>query len=417
MVGAVLLCCAFLAGRLVTSPWEEAHENSERTVQVTAPVVRDELALPEVVLTGTVTLGDSLSVLPAPTGEGLSQVVTGVHVSAGDVVGSGDLLVEISDRPLVALHLAFPLFRDLHVGDTGSDVRAVQEALVRAGLFRGSADGVFGARTAIAVSELYRHAGAAPPPASSEATENLADLEAQVADRDAARAPQTGDDGVPLPVTPLTAGDKALDARLAAARDAAGPWVPMAEIVALTSVTMTVLSVAPVGTVLGDDVGPVTTLRGEGATARFRAGLADAPVFALGARAVVTAVDGTGGSATGEVVSVSDFAEPDEVEVVPGYDVVVQMDEPGGLADGSRVAVSPDVEVLTQEGLVVPILAVREDSEGTYVLVAELAPAGTASEPTPHRVAVSPGLQRDGMVIVEGDALDEGDRVVIGAAR
>lgn len=416
MVGAVLLCCAFLAGRLVTSPWEEAYENSERTVQVTAPVVRDELALPEVVLTGTVTLGDSLAVLPSPTGEGLSQVVTSVHVSAGDVVRSGDLLVEVSDRPLVALRLAFPLFRDLHVGDSGSDVRAVQEALAGAGLLGGTADGVFGARTAAAVIELYRSAGAIPPPVSSEATENLADLEAQVADRDAARAPQVGDDGLPLPVAPLTAGDRALDARLAAARDAAGPWLPMAETVALTSDAMTVLSVAPVGTVLGDDVGPVVTLRGEGAAARFRAGLADAPVFALGARAVVTAVDGTGGSATGQVVSVSDFAEPDESEAIPGYDVVVEMDEPGGLADGSRAAVSPDVEVLTQVGLVVPLLAVREDSEGTYVLVVGPALADTASEAPPRRVGVSPGLQQDGMVIVEGDALVEGDRVVIGAA-
>lgn len=60
-------------------------------------------------------------------------IVTTSACEAGGAVSSGDVLVTIDAVPVIALRTEYPLYRDLSAGETGPDVRAVQEALVALG--------------------------------------------------------------------------------------------------------------------------------------------------------------------------------------------------------------------------------------------------------------------------------------------
>lgn len=78
--------------------------------------------------------------------------------AAGSTVVSGDRLLDLDERPLVALHTSVPLWRDLGAGMRGEDVRAVQEEMQRLG-YDLTADGVFGRSTSTALRDVWRKAG------------------------------------------------------------------------------------------------------------------------------------------------------------------------------------------------------------------------------------------------------------------
>jgi peptidoglycan hydrolase-like protein with peptidoglycan-binding domain len=101
-----------------------------------------------------------------PSGGGLRAVVTATPLSAGQGVYPGRVLVEISDRPVIALTGAVPMLRDLRLGDAGADVTRLQEGLRNAGYYASESDGVFGAGTLAALRDLY---GAAGYPAPTQA--------------------------------------------------------------------------------------------------------------------------------------------------------------------------------------------------------------------------------------------------------
>jgi multidrug efflux pump subunit AcrA (membrane-fusion protein) len=87
------------------------------------------------------------------------DVVTSVHAPLGTVVQPGDLLLEHSGRPLIALPGAFPMYRDLSVEMAGPDVAQLQRSL-RAGGFRiPRSEADFGPATTAATRSLYRRAG------------------------------------------------------------------------------------------------------------------------------------------------------------------------------------------------------------------------------------------------------------------
>ncbi|MFP3466205.1 peptidoglycan-binding protein [Leifsonia sp. SIMBA_070] len=89
------------------------------------------------------------------------EVVTGMGLSVGESLGEGALIAEVNGRPRFAFSGSFPFYRDMRFGDTGPDVRQLQEGLSRAGLSVG-VDGRFGAGTEAAVSHLYAVAGYEP---------------------------------------------------------------------------------------------------------------------------------------------------------------------------------------------------------------------------------------------------------------
>jgi hypothetical protein len=84
----------------------------------------------------------------------------------------GALVVEVSGRPVIALPGAVPAYRDLGLGDRGTDVRQLRAALCTIGALRIGCQEVpddFDAVTARAVETLYRQLGYAPPRAARSA--------------------------------------------------------------------------------------------------------------------------------------------------------------------------------------------------------------------------------------------------------
>lgn len=74
------------------------------------------------------TLGDE-STLRAP----VTGLITGSGCTAGDKIVSGTSTFRVDKLPLVNLHTAVPLWRDLSFGDEGDDVAALQRELSRLG--------------------------------------------------------------------------------------------------------------------------------------------------------------------------------------------------------------------------------------------------------------------------------------------
>jgi hypothetical protein len=89
-------------------------------------------------------------------------VVTGTPIPIGGQVEAGDVLVEVTGRPVIALPGRLPAYRDLEVGDDGPDVVQLKHALAGLGLDAGEPDDVYTDQTAAAVAALYERLGYRP---------------------------------------------------------------------------------------------------------------------------------------------------------------------------------------------------------------------------------------------------------------
>jgi peptidoglycan hydrolase-like protein with peptidoglycan-binding domain len=168
---AVMATVSGLIGAsLVKSPAQLAAETAApaRSV-IVAPVVRQVLT-ESIVIRGTFAQGASYSFVPTsvagtagnPGGGGL--VVTGVYAHTGNEVHSGEVLAEVSDRPVYILSGPYRLWRDLVPGESGKDVMELQAALAKLGYGSGSDYyGYFGPGTEAAVQAFYSQIGYAPP--------------------------------------------------------------------------------------------------------------------------------------------------------------------------------------------------------------------------------------------------------------
>ncbi|MCP4087381.1 MAG: peptidoglycan-binding protein [Actinomycetia bacterium] len=78
-------------------------------------------------------------------------------------VESGNTILELDLHPVVAIEGQVPMFRDLAQGDSGPDVRQLQEFLRIRGFFEGELDGRFGLATTSAVKLWQRELGQSRP--------------------------------------------------------------------------------------------------------------------------------------------------------------------------------------------------------------------------------------------------------------
>ncbi|MFE7546945.1 efflux RND transporter periplasmic adaptor subunit [Streptomyces gardneri] len=212
VVGAVVLTVAgAFAGTVIKSPAQVAADAEAPPPDVlTAPVERRVLR-ETVVLRGTVVAGQTVQVAPVVAGgEGATPVVTKTPVALGAAVRPGQVLLEISGRPVLVLKGRLPVYRDLKPGATGDDVAQLQAALAALGHGRGGDEpGVFGAGTKVAVTEFYASVGYDPRPAQDDdgasvdgaaaavtAAERAAeDARDALADSEASQTGQDGQDG------------------------------------------------------------------------------------------------------------------------------------------------------------------------------------------------------------------------------
>lgn len=108
------------------------------------------------------------------------EVITALPVEKGDKVGNGDLVLEVSTRPIFVFEGDSPATRSLMVGTTGIDVEQIERALSALGYNVGTIDDTFDAATAAAVAKFYEASGYALPEPSEKDLEDLADAQAKL---------------------------------------------------------------------------------------------------------------------------------------------------------------------------------------------------------------------------------------------
>jgi hypothetical protein len=159
----VVAVVAFLIGRGVSTPGEQAARAKPPAASVlTAPVVLTH-ARTTVVLRGTLTDGGAISVGVPGDLSGDLAVVTAVATSPGAHVADGSLIAAVAGRPVFVMRGRIPAYSAMSYGSTGIDVTELQAGLEAAGFGVGfDTTGTYGAGTAAAVADLYHRDGYVP---------------------------------------------------------------------------------------------------------------------------------------------------------------------------------------------------------------------------------------------------------------
>lgn len=463
-----------VAAQVMRSPAELAAEaEPPEPSEVTVPVERTELVA-DVIVRSTVRFDE-----PFPVSLGGNLDVDGELIvtripEEGAEVDEGDVLLEVSGRPVFVLSGQIPMFRDLRPGSSGEDIEGLQAALDRLGYDVGSVDGVLGDTTQAAIDALYEDAGFAPPAPSTEEVERIeqaeerrANAEDQLAQAQAqleqaragpsradrlqadARVNEARDALEALPdeasdadvrraeealeiaraardellAEPDTSAEERAVAAAAQERDEAqaqldrlnaqtGTWFPAGEVVVVEELPQRIDAVA-VGR--GEPAtGELLTISSSEIVLLTEIPAEDVDLVEVG-DPVYLRPDG-GEERPGQVVELADRPGTDHA----GEDGYAARVEPEGDADelvGTSVRVRIPVSGTDGEVLAVPLVAVFAAADGTSQV--EVVDDGAdPDDPNARRtVTVEPGLTADGLVEVtpiDGD-LAEGDQVVVGS--
>ncbi|KHL02225.1 efflux RND transporter periplasmic adaptor subunit [Sinomonas humi] len=349
------IACSYWLGTLVRSPDDLTLRQAPETVRVTA-------AVEERVVTSSLSVQGNVS--GAPTREirfegssgGARQVVTSVAKAQGNPVAFGDLLATVSGVPVFLLPEDVPLYRDLRQGDTGPDVSAFQTLLLRLGYLRGAATGTMDARTVTAAVLWYKGQKQNLPEREGKpyiAVDHFAFGAGEGSVRVGPAVGQRLEPGKPLFV--LSAGQQAVTSRFT---------VPEADSV---------------------KVGTAVTVRGSG-----------------------------GASFAGNIASIGPFQSNEaSKEQRAGHDVRVELSAQDAAALKEASTVSVTVSGQGKRGPAVPLSAIRQGSEGTFV-TREAEQGAAGSSPSARDVAVKVLAQEGGWASIDASPeLPVGTRVIV----
>jgi peptidoglycan hydrolase-like protein with peptidoglycan-binding domain len=375
LLGVAVLVSAlttWVAAAQIRSPAEVAARTAApEPSRILAPVEERVLAA-RIVTRGTAQFGS-----PRELAVTLSELKGGAGVIThlprrGSRVKGGEVVAQISGRPVFLLAGSTPMYRDLGPGMSGPDVRQLEQALRALGLQPGPVDGTYDGGTEAAVTRLYRRAGYRPLVAS----------ETQLAE---SRPP--GADLVP------------------GARARAGVQLPSDEVVfvARTPVRVTNLP-SPLGAPAEQ---PLVSVTGTDVVVRGAVPVEQAAQVTSGAEVVVDEPT-LGIDTTGTVESVAGrpgTAGADGFHVA--FEVAVAETTPALI--GASVRLTIPIQSTEKAQLVVPVSAVSVGPDGSSRIERATAEGTTF-------VTVRTGLSADGYVAVtpEDGKLAAGDEVVIG---
>jgi membrane fusion protein, multidrug efflux system len=162
------IALAAILGIAIGSYEVGAHVRSSRQAAADqAPAARSVLTVPvkaqvlrqTAVFRATYRAGATDPVGTYPTIDGSDPVVTAVRVRAGRRITSGSVVLEVAGQPVVAMQGGLPMYRALHAGDAGPDVRELQGELASHHAYGGSTTGVFDSATRSAVSSYLSERG------------------------------------------------------------------------------------------------------------------------------------------------------------------------------------------------------------------------------------------------------------------
>lgn len=157
---ALLLAGGWALASAFRSPAQIAADAAPPTPsRITATVTKGSLS-ERINMSGNVQAAhqDEVAITPSAS----DPVVTLSPLEKGDSVAAGEVALEINTKPVFLMPGSFPFFRDLTPGDSGRDVTQLQKGLRSAG-FTVTVDGQFGPSTASALRALYRRADYSVP--------------------------------------------------------------------------------------------------------------------------------------------------------------------------------------------------------------------------------------------------------------
>lgn len=395
ITSTVLVGCAGVgATAVIKSPAQVVAETTAPPPDVLTAEVEHRVLSETLVTRGTVTASQTVEVSPgAPSGPEVSRaVITKMMVESGDEPDFGQVLAEVSGRPVFVLEGPLPAYRDLRPGSRGEDVVQLQRALTALGHPVDDATGVFGVGTERAVTTFYRSIGYEPVPAPAWPAPGTEDP-APSSDR-----PGDGPDGK------AESGGRA---------EPAGVTVPASEVVYLDSLPARVeMAEARVG---GEAGGRLMTLsagalRVQGAVAAHEREMIRPD------QTVRIFSEVTGKEATGKVVGVTKSlgAAGGEEGQAPSEEHMVEVRPDKPLARdfaGQNVRLTIAAASSDGEVTVVPASAISAGADGRTTL--------TIREPSGkhRRVEVRPGMTGDGYVQVTpvgSGRLAAGEKAVVG---
>ena len=404
-IGAVVLSVVavligVLVGRRIESPADAALDaQPPASGPITVPVERRVLSA-DLRIRGTLGAVDSTEVTLAASSIGPADDVVVSAPAVGDTVNEGDVILEVGNRPVIALVGDLPMYRDLGPGDLGDDVRLIEEALGRLGYFAKAADDTWDADTSAALDRLYTDRKFAPIGAPPEVTEEIGRLNAE------AEAAAKGGDAAAL-----KQAEQALDAATARV----GSRLPADEVVLVPRLPA---RVAKAAVQRGSRIdGAVMTLGSELPQIRSSVAEVDRKLVKPKQRASVQLTD-SGGTFEATVVAVASGAGTGGAGP-ERYAVTLAPTDPPANSFGADVTVTLRVRSTDDKVLVVPAAALSLGGDGsTRVEVVEPASKG-GDEASSTIVEVKPGLTAGGLVEVTPTgkgALEAGDEVVVGTA-
>lgn len=179
----------FVLGGRLESPEDARAEVAAPEASLIAVPIESVALSNDVVVRGDAEYEGAVDLeLEATLGDGTSRVVTGRLPEVDTLINEGDVLIEVSGRPVFALGGELPGFREFKPGLEGDDVLQLEEALARLGYLEVTPDGLYGTATEDAVTLLYEAAGYEPRSASDAEDLQIEAAEDQVEARTEALA-------------------------------------------------------------------------------------------------------------------------------------------------------------------------------------------------------------------------------------
>lgn len=399
----------WIVGARVQSPADAAASHRPPAASLVTVPVEQRVLTATVTARGSVGYGSAAPVTltgsVAAEGDTVAAQLVTKAPTAGRTVREGDVLLEISGRPVLVLKGAVPMYRTVERGSTGDDVRQIRAAMRRLLPARGlSASGPLDDRTLAAVSAWYTKRGYRAAGPTAEQREQLQRLQ------DA--------------VTTAAGGGQALtDAKAALAefRKTYGDKVPSGEILFLPALPVRLTEVtAKVGAPAS---GPVATVADPSPVVSADVATEDADLLKVGMPATLRLDTGETVGGTVTVIGAAAATKPaedgedgdgDQTATRAGVAVRVVPREPGRLVKLAGQSLKIDITVggTDEAVLTVPVAAVFTGSDSQARVSVQSGAEGT------REVPVTTGLTVDGYVQVtpRDDDLRAGDRVVVSSS-
>ena len=171
-LAVVAVAVAFGAGGYVLGQQLESPEDARAEVAAPEPSliatpVESTALSNDVVVRGDAEFEGAVDLeLDAALGDGSSRVVTGRVPAIDTEVNEGDVIIEVSGRPVFVLGGDLPTFREFKPGLEGDDVLQLETSLARLGFLDVEPDRLYGEATEKAITAMYEQAGYEPRAAS-----------------------------------------------------------------------------------------------------------------------------------------------------------------------------------------------------------------------------------------------------------